>query len=161
MQWKRSPSLSVYLGDNESSWLLDDTPCIWFSAVDRLIPLSVALLTRGGPGNRNDLISLNNSLNYLYFCFIPFLSISRETLTDMAKCIILRTAQSALLNKFGIGCFHLVVFWYLLLIMKCQLTLRFYEEYKQQQKLCESVMSWDSHTLLVLFGAQTSQVYVV
>ena len=92
MQWRRSLSPSVYPGDNESSWLLDGTPCVRVSAVDRLIPLSVALLTRGGPGNRNDLISLSNSLNYLYFCFIPFLSISRETLTDMAKCIILRIA---------------------------------------------------------------------
>ena len=44
-----------YPGDNESSWLLDDTPCVRVSAVDRLIPLSVALLTRGAPGNRNDL----------------------------------------------------------------------------------------------------------
>lgn len=74
MQWN-SLSLSIYPGDNESSWLLDDTPCVQFSAVDMLIPLSVALLTRGGPGNRNDLISLNDSLNFRFFCFIPFLSI--------------------------------------------------------------------------------------
>ena len=82
MQWK-SLSLSIYPGDNESSWLLDDTPCVQFSAVDMLIPLSVIKIVvqiQIRLGNSARTIALRRAFakipNYLICFYFILLTIS-------------------------------------------------------------------------------------